>query len=185
MADKLGDPTARLSGRLTLNPIKHIDLLGFMLMVFAGFGWARPVQVDTRYFKKPKRDMALTALAGPVSNFILSFALLLVYAPIYRFMPESYAKSIVINLILNTAFLSIGLGVFNLVPVSPLDGSKILFSFLPERIYFTVLRYERYGVIILILLIYSGWISGYLYSFNSLVIKWFMYAADLPYRLFA
>lgn len=183
-AFKLGDPTARMSGRLTLNPIRHIDPIGFILLIIAGFGWAKPVPVDSRYFKKPRRDMAVTALAGPVSNFVLSFLLLIILVVIYRFAPYNTFTNIMFNFLLKTAMLSIGLGVFNLLPVSPLDGSKILFSFLPDRIYYTILRYERYGSILLIALIYLGWLNGVLSSVQSWMFEALIRAADLPFTIF-
>jgi len=183
-AYKLGDPTARMSGRLTLNPIRHIDPIGFILLIIAGFGWAKPVPVDSRYFKKPRRDMAITALAGPVSNFALSFLLLLIWFPLYLFVPVSAFQIIILNFIRITAILSTGFGVFNLLPVSPLDGSKILFSFLPDRIYYTILRYERYGLILLIALIYFGWINRPLSIAQEWILTGLSYAAAFPFTIF-
>ena len=165
----LGDPTARERGRLTLNPVKHFDPVGVLMLVFLGFGWAKPVPVDTRYFRHPRRDMALTSLAGPLSNFILAFVMMIFLSISIRFFPSTDLSEIIINLLLNTALLSIGLGVFNLIPIPPLDGSKILFSFLPERIYYTILRYERYGILIIMALIYLGIITGPLNTVRSWV----------------
>lgn len=183
IAYKLGDPTARLAGRLTLNPIRHIDPVGFLLLVVAGFGWARPVPVDTRYFKKPKRDMALTALAGPVSNFALAFVMMILLGAVTYLLPTGAAVDVIHNLILYTAVLSIGLGVFNLIPVSPLDGSKILFSVLPDNVYYKILRYERYGFILLIMLLYSGWINGPLRAVQDWTVQALWTAAAFPFRL--
>lgn len=182
---KLGDPTARLSGRLTMNPLRHIDPIGFIVLVVARFGWAKPVQVDTRYFKKPKRDMALTALAGPVSNFILAFVLLIVLNLFEQFIPAGKATKTIYNIILYTSQLSIGLGIFNLLPISPLDGSKILIAFLPDRIYYTILRYERYGFIILILALYFDVLTGPLATINYYVINTLYIVASLPFKLFS
>ena len=156
-AYQLGDMTAKNQGRLTLNPIKHIDPIGLLMMALVRFGWAKPVPVDMRNFKNPKRGMAVTALAGPASNFILAFVLMVISAVTYRFMPGSAAR-----LIFQTAGMSISLAVFNLLPIPPLDGSKILFSFLPDRVYGQLMRYERYGFILLIALIYTDVFSGFL-----------------------
>mgnify|MGYP001073891919 CR=1 FL=1 len=159
----LGDPTAKDEGRLTLNPIKHIDPLGLLLMITAHVGWAKPVPVDMRYFKHPKRDMALTALAGPASNFLLAWAFLLL-ANLLGHLLVLFSPSIGLSpwgllpmlFLINAAVLSIGLGVFNLFPIPPLDGSKILFSFLPDKIYYTILRYERYIMILMLALVWVG-----------------------------
>jgi len=183
-AYKLGDPTAKMSGRLTLNPIRHIDPIGFILLVIAGFGWATPVPVDSRYFKKPKRDMAITALAGPFSNFLLSFLLLIILIALDNFAPKNTVIIIILNLLIKTVVLSTGLGVFNLLPVSPLDGSKILFSFLPDRAYYTVLRYERYGFIILIVLLYFGWINRPLTIVRGFILDALFRAAEFPFSIF-
>lgn len=179
----LGDPTARERGRLTLNPVKHFDPVGVLMLVFLGFGWAKPVPVDTRYFRHPRRDMALTSLAGPLSNFILAFVMMIFLSISIRFFPSTDLSEIIINLLLNTALLSIGLGIFNLIPIPPLDGSKILFSFLPERIYYTILRYERYGILIIMALIYLGIITGPLNTVRSWVLEKLLFLADLPFRL--
>lgn len=159
----LGDPTAKDEGRLTLNPIKHIDPLGLLLMITAHVGWAKPVPVDMRYFKHPKRDMALTALAGPASNFLLAWVFLLL-ANLLGHLLVLFSPSIGLSpwgllpmlFLINAAVLSIGLGVFNLFPIPPLDGSKILFSFLPDKIYYTILRYERYIMILMLALVWVG-----------------------------
>ena len=152
----LGDPTAKSMHRLSLNPLRHIDWIGLCMMFFCGFGWAKPVPVDPRYFRKPKQGMALTALAGPVSNLLLALLLLLCSRLIYDFAPYSDLWNLVFGFLLDTAVLSIGLGVFNLVPIPPLDGSKVLAAFLPDRAYFQLMRYERYGMLLLIFLSFRG-----------------------------
>jgi len=173
-----------VSGRLTLNSLRHIDPIGFLMFIIAGFGWAKPVPVDSRYFKKPRRDMALTALAGPVSNFVLTFLVLLLLSALIRILPAGTFLNVVIRLLFNTAALSIGLGLFNLLPVSPLDGSKILFSFLPDRIYYTILRYERYGFILLIALLYLGVVNEPLSIAQKWVFNALLRAAEFPFLLF-
>ena len=159
----LGDPTAKRMHRLSLNPLRHIDWFGLAMMVLCGFGWAKPVPVDPRYFKKPKEGMALTALAGPVSNFVLAVVLMLGARVIYNHVSYTELWQQVITFLLNTAVLSIGLGLFNLIPLPPLDGSKVLGALLSDRAYFTLMRYERYGMLVLILLSFTN-IGGGLLS---------------------
>jgi len=166
-AYKLGDNTAKNLGRLTLNPIKHIDPMGLLMMLVIGFGWAKPVPVDMRNFKSPKWYMALTALAGPVSNIILAaivmFILGLVLTPLgFRpdilgsgFLFETAVGSTIFSILRNTIMLSIGLAVFNMLPIPPLDGSKIVFSLLPENMYYKLMRYERFGMIFLLVIMGS------------------------------
>ena len=159
----LGDPTAKRMHRLSLNPLRHIDWFGLAMMVLCGFGWAKPVPVDPRYFKKPKEGMALTALAGPVSNFVLAVVLILGARVIYNHVSYTELWQQVFTFLLNTAVLSIGLGLFNLIPLPPLDGSKVLGALLSDRAYFTLMRYERYGMLVLILLSFTN-IGGGLLS---------------------
>lgn len=161
----LGDPTAKSMHRLSLNPLHHIDWFGLFMMLAAGFGWAKPVPVDPRYFKKPKEGMALTALAGPVSNFLLAFLFIFISKLIYLYAPYTVAWDVVFTFCLYTAApLSIGLGLFNLIPIPPLDGSKVVAVLLPDRAYGTLMRYERYGMLLLLALsllgVSGGFISG-------------------------
>ena len=161
----LGDPTAKSMHRLSLNPLHHIDWFGLFMMFAAGFGWAKPVPVDPRYFKKPKEGMALTALAGPVSNFLLALLLMFISKMIYLYAPYSAALDVLFTFCLYTAApLSIGLGLFNLIPIPPLDGSKVVAVLLPDRLYVQLMRYERYGMLLLLALsllgISGGFISG-------------------------
>lgn len=152
----LGDSTAKSMHRLSLNPLRHIDWLGLLMMFTMGFGWAKPVPVDPRYFKNPKKGMALTALAGPVSNFMLAFSLILLSKGIYLYADYTLVWDVIFNFLLSTAVLSIGLGLFNLLPIPPLDGSKVLGALLPDRAYFTLMRYERYGMLLLLLLSFAN-----------------------------
>ncbi len=165
----LGDRTAKERGRLSLNPIKHMDFIGLLSMIFFGFGWAKPVPVNPYYFKNKKFGMVLVSVAGPLSNLIMAFvSLLLIRVTVTYFVPTSEAMFFVGELIVNFLYvfmiLNIGLAVFNLIPVPPLDGSKILFSFLPRTAYGFLMRYERYGMLILIVLInipiFSGILTG-------------------------
>lgn len=153
----LGDPTAKSMHRLSLNPLRHIDWFGLVMMFVAGFGWAKPVPVNPQYFKKPKQGMAVTALAGPASNFLLALIAMCFSKAIYLYAPYSAGMEAVFNFCLyTTAPLSIGLGLFNLLPIPPLDGSKVAAVLLPDRAYVWLMRYERYGMLVLLLLSYLG-----------------------------
>ena len=153
----LGDPTAKSMHRLSLNPLRHIDWFGLVMMFAAGFGWAKPVPVDPRYFKKPKQGMAITALAGPASNFLLAILAIGISKAIYLYAPYTAAWDMIFFFFLYTvAPLSIGLGLFNLLPIPPLDGSKVLAILLPDRAYVQLMRYERYGMVVLLLLSWFG-----------------------------
>ena len=154
VAYRLGDTTAKDAGRLTLNPLRHVDIGGLLMMALFRFGWAKPVPVDMRYFKKPKQGMALTALAGPVSNFVLALLALLCARLVYHQYGALW--DFIFDLLLTTAYLSVGLGLFNLIPISPLDGSKVLFVFLPDSAYEKLMRYEKYGMIALLILVWLG-----------------------------
>lgn len=167
MAYRLGDPTAHNMGRLTLNPLKHLDPLGTVCMVLFHFGWARPVPINARYFKKPKRDTALTAAAGPVSNFILSFLGLLVYNILLAIFIRVGATSqftynlqyAALTLFYYFHILNLSLGLFNLIPIPPLDGSRIFLSLLPPKYYFGIMKYERYIQLVLMLLLWLGFLT--------------------------
>lgn len=155
----LGDKTAKYMGRLSLNPLRHIDPIGALCLLLFGFGWAKPVMVNSAYFKKPKRDMALTALAGPVSNFLLAFVALLIFK-LLTLTPLFYSTSRLAELIVvfltTLVSMNIGLGVFNLLPIPPLDGSKIFLSLLPPRLYYDIMRYEHLGWLILVVALGLG-----------------------------
>ena len=152
----LGDPTARRMHRLSFNPLHHIDWLGLLAMLLCGFGWAKPVPVDMRYFRRPKRDMALTALAGPAANFVTALLAVCLASLIWHFAPLGHVSLLALCFLSNMALLGIGMGLFNLIPISPLDGSKILFALLPDRVYYKILRYERLVGAALILLVLLG-----------------------------
>ena len=152
VANKLGDPTAKYLGRLTLNPLKHIDIFGAICMLLFRFGWAKSVPVDTRYFKNPRRDMALTALAGPATNLILAIIGALIYS-LYMLAVRGIAieyKSFLYwvfyalsSILISFIWLNIALAIFNLIPLPPLDGSRIFLVWLPDHLYFKVMRRER------------------------------------------
>lgn len=146
----LGDHTAATQGRLSLNPLRHIDWFGLVMLVLFRIGWAKPVSVDMRNFKHPKRDMAITALAGPVSNFVLAALALVLFGLLFDACYGRKVGQYVLQLLDAMAYLSISLGLFNLIPFPPLDGSKVLFSLLPDRAYMRLMMLERYGMLILI-----------------------------------
>ena len=152
----LGDPTAKRNHRLSLNPLRHIDWIGLAAMVLTGVGWAKPVPVNPHYFKRPKLGMAITALAGPLSNLLLALWLLLGV----RVMIDGNASIAWIEFLLDTAILSLGLGVFNLIPIPPLDGSKIVAALLPDKQYTLLMRYERFGMLLIMLLVVFGALGG-------------------------
>ena len=153
-AYRLGDPTAKNAGRLTLDPVKHLDPVGTICLLFFHVGWAKPVPVNTRYFKNPRRDTALVSLAGPVSNFLLAAVLLFVRQfLIFSSVMPVYVLGLMVHY---AAIMSIGLGVFNLIPVPPLDGSKILFSFLPWQQAAKYAKYEQYIQFGLLVLLFVG-----------------------------
>lgn len=166
----LGDDTAKSMGRLSLNPIKHIDPFGALCMILFHFGWAKPVPIDPRNFKNPKRGFAITAIAGPLTNLILGFITTFIYVVCINTFKET-GNAFVDNLLINTLLfliyffsINIGLGIFNLIPVPPFDGSRILNVILPQKWYFKVMQYERQ--------IYLGviaWLFFGTYVYNALI----------------
>lgn len=143
---KLGDPTAKEMGRLTLNPLKHFDPIGAICLLVAGIGWAKPVPIDPRYYKNLKAGMALSALAGPVSNFIMALLSMIVFKIFeYAYYGSGSEVWFYAALVFNyMVVINITLGIFNLIPIPPFDGSRIFLVFLPERWYFAIMKYERY-----------------------------------------
>jgi Zn-dependent protease len=160
VSTKLGDPTPRMQGRLTLNPLAHLDLVGTLLMIFTGFGWAKPVQINPMYYKDRTKGMALTAAAGPVSNFLLAFAGLLVGVATALITAQLGGSANVVNSIITFtqffAFRNLCFMVFNLIPFPPLDGFKIFGMFMPRNTYYKILQYEHYIMYLLMFLSLMG-----------------------------
>jgi len=183
-AYRLGDPTAKMNHRLSLNPFRHLDLFGTLMMVVVGFGWAKPVPVDPRYFKKPKQGMAITALAGPASNFILAFLSALVVNGLMGAISirgEGTALLTAARFFYLLVLLNIGLGIFNLIPFPPLDGSKVVAMFLPDRAYLRWMQLERYGMFVLMLLLWTGVFDTFLYAARTHVMNGMFSATEFAY----
>lgn len=183
----MGDKTAKYDGRISMNPLRHLDPFGALCLFVFGFGWAKPVMVNPYNFKNKKAGMVLTSVAGPLSNFIFAFVAFVGMTVIGNIQFSS-ADSVIFD-IATVCFiicsylvsLNIGLGVFNLIPIPPLDGSKILNAILPQRIYFKIMEYERYGFIILLILLntpifdrFLGGVSGAIISFYEMIINLFI-----------
>ena len=156
----LGDDTAKAAGRLTLNPIRHLDPMGLLMMVIFGFGYAKPVPVDMRKFQNPKRGMAITALAGPLCNVLISLVFYFLYGLLILPLSGSSAGQLALEMMETTVVLSLAMAIFNILPVPPLDGSKVLFSLLSDEGYWKLMRYERYGFLILAALLFTNAIDG-------------------------
>ena len=171
IAYKLGDPTAKLRGRLTLNPLAHFDKFGCVCMVLFGVGWAKPVPVDPRHFKNPKKGMAITAAAGPISNLIMAFIAMILYKIVYYpyYVYGTRALYYISLLLFYFVTINVSLSIFNLMPVPPFDGSRIFGAVLPDRLYWRIMRYERVILIIVLILMVAGSFSGVLSSLSVAV----------------
>ena len=174
-AYRLGDNTAKRMGRLSLNPLKHVDLMGLIMMALFRFGWAKPVPVDMRNFKNPKAGMALTALAGPVSNVVLAYAAV-VLCNFVMFLADRLGSTWLLlalaQFFVYVEIISAGLAVFNVFPIPPLDGSKVLFALLSDRAYDRLMRYERYGMGLLMALLVTGAIDRPLVAMRDWLLTW-------------
>lgn len=188
VASLLGDTSIKYRGRLSLNPLSHIDYMGALCLLLFGFGWAKPVPVDDRNFKNPKVGMAITALAGPVANIVAGIAGGFIF---YGFM--YLAPSVVLNKIGYYAMmflqyyivLNCSLAVFNLIPIPPLDGSKIMFAFLPDKAVYKFYQYQQYFTIALFALLWVGVFNIPLNFLESLLLKVIEFVCSFPFKLIA
>lgn len=160
VSEKLGDPTPRYQGRLTLNPMAHLDLFGTLLMIFTGFGWAKPVQINPNYYKNRTKGMALVAAAGPIANFLLAFVGILIGSIALLIMGNMGVSDdvyrVVYTIMFYFAFRNLCFMVFNLIPLPPLDGFKVAGLIMPSKLYYNILRYEQYVLVGIMLLSLSG-----------------------------
>ena len=183
IAVKLGDDTPRLRGRLTINPMAHIDKRGALMILLFGFGYAKPVEVRMRKFKKPKRDMALVALAGPVSNILQSLILLFVYNALTR-VGSANDNAIMVYMgmfFFYAAVINVNLAVFNLLPIPPLDGSRLATALLPAKYYYKIMQYERYIMIGLFVLLFTGILTTPLSFISTAVLSLLNSVASIPF----
>jgi Zn-dependent protease len=166
---KLGDPTPEKDGRLSLNPIHHLDLLGTLCLLVFHMGWAKPVQINPGYYKNPKLGTVLVSLAGPCMNFIIAF--ISMFGVVSTYTMSGMVWDVIYYLCLYLVIINIGLGIFNLIPIPPLDGSKVLSAILPEKLYFGYMKYERYFMLILLVAVYFGILSTPIDWLNDKVVE--------------
>lgn len=187
VAQKFGDDTARLSGRLTLNPLAHVDPFGALMIIIAGFGYAKPVPVNVGRFKRGKRkqQMALVALAGPVSNIIMAFISMMIFVGIHRITNFSSDMAYYLYLFFFYACsVNISLAVFNLIPIPPLDGSRILNAVLPDKYYYKLMQYERYIIMLVFVLIFTNVLDGPISIASSLIFNALNAVVEGIYNIF-
>lgn len=183
VAYKMGDPTARNLGRLTLNPVKHLDPIGAVAMLVFGFGWAKPVPINTRNFKNPRVGMAITGAAGPAANLLLALANAALLKLTVTIFLAGFGSPLLLSLIsffLQTAiFLNIAFAVFNLMPIPPFDGSRIFYVFLPPKLYFGIMKHERWIMLAVMALLLVGVFTGVLTNITNFIMNGILFIVGL------
>lgn len=171
VSHRLGDPTPKAEGRLSLNPLHHLDPLGTLFLIVFKFGWAKPVQVNPGYYRHPKQGMAVVAVAGPLMNFLIATLCYLGLMILSKTAGAGVgsATQYAYNFLYICAMINVGLGIFNLIPLPPLDGSKVLGAFLPDHLYYRYMQVEQMGMIVLVLLLMTGLLNKPLYLLRSAV----------------
>ena len=177
----LGDSTAKRDGRLTFNPIRHIDPIGMLFILVVGFGWAKPVMVNPANLKNPKVDMALIAFCGPLSNFVMAFLALLIAYPLFFFAPN--LPMFVSSAIITFSQINIVLGIFNMIPFPPLDGSKVIAGLLPESVYRSLPPVGGLGMVLLLVMMFTGLTARILFPMIDTVFSAFMTAVISIYSV--
>ena len=184
VAYRLGDDTAKRAGRLTLNPLRHIDIMGLLMMIVFKFGWAKPVPVNMWKFKNPKKGMAITAAAGPIANLLIALVFLFLYGFLFALLHRpGRSLNWLLEMLYITAYLSIALAIFNIIPIPPLDGSRVVSAFLPDRAYLWLMRRERFLIVAVVLLAWSGLLGGPLEAAIAWVLKAMCHVAGFPFAI--
>ncbi len=171
-ADRLGDPTPRSMGRLTLNPLAHLDIFGSLMVLISGFGWAKPVMINPRYFKgNPLRGRMMVSVAGPLMNFLVGFVSLLAGGLMHQALHNTSWDPIMSVVFQTIVIINVSIGVFNIVPVPPLDGFAVLMGLLPGRQAYSLMRLEPYGMILLAVLLFTNILSGIIYPLVDAILN--------------
>lgn len=182
VATKLGDQTPRLQGRLSLNPMRHLDPIGALMIILLGFGYAKPVSVNARNFKNPKVGMALTALAGPCANLLMALVFLSLKNIVVAVSATGILAKAILYFFVFAASINVGLAVFNLLPIPPLDGSRILQLVIPKKYYFKFMQYERYIILVVFALLFLNVLNKPLSWLQAVVYDALDFIVSYPFR---